>query len=134
MDTPEMQNLLHEPHVAVLAIERATKPPLMVPMWYGVEQSGNIFFCTEEETLKTRLIRRTGRVSFLVQRTTMPYSYVGIEGAVTERPASADDVRSVSARYLDPATLDAYVSTVNIGRTIRFDLTPTKVRAVDLSS
>jgi nitroimidazol reductase NimA-like FMN-containing flavoprotein (pyridoxamine 5'-phosphate oxidase superfamily) len=110
MTDSEMRDFLAEPHVIALAVERAMKPPLIVPMWYGITPGGNVFFCTDDDTLKTRAIRHAGRVSLLAQHVTQPYAYVGIEGTASGSPASEDDVRALSARYLDPESLEQYVA------------------------
>ncbi|MFE3317487.1 pyridoxamine 5'-phosphate oxidase family protein [Nocardia sp. NPDC059195] len=91
---------LRDLHVGVLAVERNSKPPLAVPIWYDVDESGNVIIWTHPDSLKAKLIERAGRASFTVQQEAMPYAYVTVEGHTSR--ASADDVtaRRIAQRYL----------------------------------
>ena len=91
---------LRDLHVGVLAIERSSKPPLAVPIWYDVDESGNVLIWTHPDSLKAKLIDRVGRASFTVQQEAVPYAYVTVEGHTTSAPADDATARRIARRYL----------------------------------
>jgi nitroimidazol reductase NimA-like FMN-containing flavoprotein (pyridoxamine 5'-phosphate oxidase superfamily) len=102
----ERQAFLAEAHIGVLSVaDDNGRPPLTVPVWYAYQPGGNLTFFTGTEgrvARKSRLIERAGQLSLLVQRDTMPYRYVTIEGTVVQidRPPAAEQVLAIVRRYL----------------------------------
>ena len=53
-------------HVAVLALTELGRGPLAAPIWYGYEPGGEIWFTTERDSRKGRLLAEGARVSLCV--------------------------------------------------------------------
>jgi nitroimidazol reductase NimA-like FMN-containing flavoprotein (pyridoxamine 5'-phosphate oxidase superfamily) len=112
MSRQEREAFLTGPHVAAVTIADGTRGPLVVPVWYRYEPGGKLYFVTGGKSRKMPLLRRSGRLSVLVQNETLPYRYVGFEGPA-EAVGSPDyerDVRAVAIRYLGPELGEAYLA------------------------
>ena len=109
MSPSEADAFLRDLHVGVLAIERESKVPLALPIWYDVDDDGNVIIWTHAESLKAKLIRKAGRASFTVQRETVPYAYVTIEGHATSEPADDATARRIARRYLGDVGGDEFL-------------------------
>ncbi|TCC36434.1 pyridoxamine 5'-phosphate oxidase family protein [Kribbella speibonae] len=118
MTLEERQAFLAESHIGVLAVERAGRSPLAVPVWYDYEPGGEVVIWIARGSVKHRSISQAGRFSFLVQQEEPPYKYVTAEGPAvidTEPPARAQVLKIVrryesedeAAAYLDSAPEDA---------------------------
>jgi nitroimidazol reductase NimA-like FMN-containing flavoprotein (pyridoxamine 5'-phosphate oxidase superfamily) len=113
MTQQERQDFLAGVHVGVLALTELGRGPLAVPIWYGYEPGGDLWFTTESDSRKGKLITEGARVSLCVQTETAPYQYVSVEGPVTkiERASIERDTRPLAHRYLGPKRGDRYVET-----------------------
>jgi hypothetical protein len=104
MTDAERDRLLDQPHVAVLGVAAADRPPLTVPVFYAYRDGLITFFTgTGGRTArKTRLLEREGAFSLCVQQPTHPYKYVTAECVVerADRAPSTDEVLAVTSRYL----------------------------------
>ena len=104
MTEAERDEFLGLPHVAVLSVAAADRPPLTVPVFYAYRDGRITFFTgTQGRTArKTRLLERAGAFSLNVQQATYPYKYVTAECVLerVDRPPSADDVCAVASRYM----------------------------------
>ncbi|MCB0947866.1 MAG: pyridoxamine 5'-phosphate oxidase [Mycobacterium sp.] len=101
MTNEEREQYLAGVHVGVIAVERADRAPLAVPIWYGYRPGGEVLLWTESESMKHKLIRDAGRFTITAQDEQPPYKYVTAEGDVTGiGPADAADVRAIAVRYL----------------------------------
>lgn len=101
MSRPEREQYLADVHVGVVAVERADRAPLAVPIWYDYRPGAEVLLWTESESVKHKLIRAAGRFSITVQDENPPYKYVTAEGNVTGiGPAGDNDVRAIAVRYL----------------------------------
>jgi PPOX class probable F420-dependent enzyme len=116
-------------HVGVLAIERRDRSPLAVPIWYIVHD-GAVEMTMGAESLKAKLLRRAGRATFTVQRESVPYAYVSVEGPVTVEPLT-EQRPDIAIRYLGPERGAAYTSDVSESVLVR--LTPQVWRSEDYS-
>lgn len=137
----ERQDLLNEPHVAVLSVvSDDARPPLTVPIWYALQEDGNLFFftgTTGEPVRKTRLIKRAGAVTLVVQRETLPYRYATIECSLVElhQPPSAEQMLRVVSRYL-PEQAAGFVEDVLSRATphlVGFTLKPDRWNTLDFA-
>jgi PPOX class probable F420-dependent enzyme len=110
MSVEEREAFLTDLHVGVVAIGRAGGPPLAVPVWYVYEPGGELWFLTEPDSVKGRLVTAAGRFSLCAQVETAPYSYVSVEGPATVTPANPDaHLRRLAHRYLGPEAGEDYV-------------------------
>ncbi|KOX26907.1 hypothetical protein ADK67_15515 [Saccharothrix sp. NRRL B-16348] len=104
MTEAERDEFFGQPHVAVLGVAAADRPPLTVPVFYAYRDGLVTFFTgTQGRTArKTRLLERAGAFSLNVQQATYPYKYVTAECVLerVDRPPSVDDVCAVASRYM----------------------------------
>lgn len=70
-----------------LAVVRRDGSPMVVPIWFGLDDDGTLVFTTWHTTIKARAIRREPRVSICVDVDEPPYDYVRVDG----RAALVDD-------------------------------------------
>jgi PPOX class probable F420-dependent enzyme len=67
----------------VLATVRGDGRPHAAPIWFDVEDGGDIIFNTGEATVKGINLRREQRAAICVQDPEPPYAFVTIDGPVT---------------------------------------------------
>ena len=112
MTREEREAFLADVRVAVLSLPEEGRGPLAVPIWYGYEPGGELWFTTERDSRKGRLLANAARISLCVQTETPPYKYVSVEGPVVAIESS--DVerheRPLAHRYLGPEAGDAYIA------------------------
>jgi hypothetical protein len=107
----EREQFLAEPHIAALAVDAGPdRAPLTVPIWYQYEPGGDIWIMTGLDSRKYELISAAGRFSLMVDRLEPTIRYVSVEGPVVDTaPATLDQLREISARYLPADKVDGYV-------------------------
>ncbi|MER7487118.1 pyridoxamine 5'-phosphate oxidase family protein [Streptomyces sp. NPDC126497] len=107
----EREQFLAEPHVAALAVDAGDgRAPLTVPIWYQYAPGGDVWIMTGRDSRKNLLIGAAGRFSLLVDRLEPTIRYVSVEGPVLDTtPATIERLREISARYLPPDKVEAYV-------------------------
>jgi hypothetical protein len=107
----EREQFLAEPHIAALAVDAgAGRAPLTVPIWYQYEPGGDIWIMTGRDSRKNELISAAGRFSLMVDRVEPTIRYVSVEGPVVDTaPATLEQLREISARYLPAEKVDGYV-------------------------
>ncbi|WP_030261853.1 pyridoxamine 5'-phosphate oxidase family protein [Streptomyces violens] len=106
----ERDQLLAEPHVAVLAVDSGSgRAPLAVPIWYSYRPGGGFLVFTGRTSRKARRIEAAGRFSLVVQRTSPTYRYVMAEGPAKLVPVTVEDVEEVAGRYVPPEGVAEYV-------------------------
>ena len=109
MTEDEREAFLAGLHVGVIAIERADGPPLALPVWYSYEPGGNVTVLMDGDSLKGRLISRSGRFTLCAQQEAPPYKYVSVEGPATIEPSDRErDSRPMARRYLGTKGGDRY--------------------------
>ncbi|WP_029893103.1 pyridoxamine 5'-phosphate oxidase family protein [Nocardia brasiliensis] len=134
MTSDEREKFLAELHVGVIAIERADRAPLAVPIWYGYEPGGEVKIWTDNGSVKERLIRAAGRFSLTAQVEQPPYRYVTVEGTVTSiERATADDVLAIAVRYLGPDEGKAFAEQYLSESSLLVSLRPEKWLSTDYS-
>lgn len=135
MSRAEREAFLADVHVGIVAVERDDGPPLAVPVWYDYAPAEGLWFVTERDSLKGRLLRAAGRLALCAQSEEAPrYRYVSVEGPLASvRPADLEkDVRPMAHRYLGPAAGDVYVDAQrDVGESLVFTLAPERWRTVD---
>ncbi|MFD5855013.1 pyridoxamine 5'-phosphate oxidase family protein [Streptomyces chartreusis] len=107
----EREEFLAEPHIAALAVDAgAGRAPLTVPIWYQYEPGGDLWIMTGLDSRKNELIQTAGRLSLMVDRIEPTIRYVSVEGPVINTvPATLEQLREISARYLPAEKVDGYV-------------------------
>lgn len=111
LNREEREQFLAEPHIAALAVDAGPgRAPLTVPIWYQYEPGGDIWIMTGLDSRKNELIGAAGRFSLMVDRLEPTIRYVSVEGPVVDTaPATLDQLREISARYLPADKVDGYV-------------------------
>ncbi|WP_443093430.1 pyridoxamine 5'-phosphate oxidase family protein [Gordonia spumicola] len=117
--------------MGVLAIERKSNPPLAVPIWYDVDDAGDVFMWMDEDSLKAKLLRKAGRATYTVQQATDGYSYVSLEGRVTFLPPDIAVLQRLAVRYLGPDVGSAYVENSTEDGAVIVIVHADKVRSFD---
>ena len=111
MSNEERETFLADVRIGILSIEEGGRGPLAVPVWYDYEAGGDLWFVTDRDSKKGRLLAEGQRISLCVQTETPPYKYVSVEGPISE--ISAADVETVTRpmarRYLGLEGGDAYI-------------------------
>ena len=110
MSVVERAQFLADVHVAIIAIERKGTSPLAVPIWYHIDDAGDVVIWTERGSLKERYIRESGQYTLVVHRAEPPYTYVSVGGpAIIRENVGPDDVRPIVERYVPSGKIDAYL-------------------------
>jgi len=100
MTTEERDAFVAGVHVGILAIERKSRGPLALPIWYQYED-GVILMGMSGDSLKAKLLRAAERATLTVQTETPPYQYVMATGPVRIDSERRDDL-AMASRYLGP--------------------------------
>ena len=102
MTQDQREEFLAGLHVAVLSINQPDRGPLSVPVWYWYEPGGELWFETEPNSRKGRLLEIGTRISLCVQDEASPYAYVSVEGEILD--IAEDDLEQhqipMAVRYL----------------------------------
>jgi PPOX class probable F420-dependent enzyme len=110
MSRTEREAFLAGVHVGIVTVDEPGKGPLAVPVWYGYEPGGDVWFSTGRGSRKTKLLEAAGRAGFCIQTETAPYQYVSLEGPVTIGPCDYEaHIVTMARRYLGDRGGDAYL-------------------------
>jgi nitroimidazol reductase NimA-like FMN-containing flavoprotein (pyridoxamine 5'-phosphate oxidase superfamily) len=118
MSRAEREKFLAAVRVGVLSIADGSRGPLTVPVWYGYEPGGEIWFVTDRDSRKGKRLAAVERVSLCVQTETPPYQYVSVEGPIAgiERADLERHSRVLAHRYLGRELGDRYLEGSSGGR------------------
>ena len=134
MTQAEREQFLADLHVGILGIERTDGPPLTVPIWYIYEPGGELWFLTEPDSLKGRLLHQCMRFSLCAQSESLPYKYVTIEGTATISAADRElHSRPMAHRYLGVKEGDKYTDRGSDSNSVRVSTIPERWLTVDYS-
>jgi nitroimidazol reductase NimA-like FMN-containing flavoprotein (pyridoxamine 5'-phosphate oxidase superfamily) len=112
MTRAEREAFLADVRVGVLSIADGSRGPLTVPVWYGYERGGELWFVTERDSRKGKLLLLVDRISLCVQTETPPYKYVSVEGPVAgiEIADFERHRKALAHRYLGRDLGDRYLA------------------------
>lgn len=112
MTRAEREAFLAGLHVGVLSLADGARGPLTVPIWYGYEPGGELWFVTERDSRKGKLLVGLDRLSLCVQTEAPPYKYVSVEGPITalEIANLERHQRVLAHRYLGKELGDRYIA------------------------
>jgi PPOX class probable F420-dependent enzyme len=115
-----------------LAVTRLDGSPMVVPIWFAVDDDGTLVFTTWHETIKARSLRRDGRVSLCVDSEEPPYAYVRVDGTTT----LTDDIAllrtwgaRIGGRYMGAELAEQYGERNGVPGELLVRITPTKIVA-----
>ena len=66
-----------------LGVTRLDCSPMVVPIWFDMDDDGTLLFTTWSESIKGKSLRRDRRVSLCVDEDSPPYAYVRVDGTTT---------------------------------------------------
>jgi nitroimidazol reductase NimA-like FMN-containing flavoprotein (pyridoxamine 5'-phosphate oxidase superfamily) len=134
MTAEERETFLAGVHVGVLAVERAGRAPLAVPIWYAYE-GGEVLLWMDRDSVKDRSIRAAERLSLVAQSETVPYKYVTAEGPAVsaDGPPTREQALAIASRYLPEAEAAAYVDGALGDRSVLVRMRPEKWLSNDQS-
>ena len=117
MTRPERESFLAGVHVGVISLSQEGRGPLTVPIWYGYQPGGELWFVTERDSRKGKLLSSGTRLSLCAQTESLPYKYVSVEGPITSiDPADVErDTRPLAHRYLGTELGDQYIEQTQSG-------------------
>lgn len=138
MNETRRKEFLEDVHVGVVSIPEPGRGPLAAPIWYDYKRGGELWFLTEKQSRKGRLVSESARISLCAQDERPPYRYVTIEGPVVSiEPADLErDVRPMARRYLGIEGGDRYTETEgapSIDDTILVKVRPERWLSADYS-
>jgi nitroimidazol reductase NimA-like FMN-containing flavoprotein (pyridoxamine 5'-phosphate oxidase superfamily) len=112
MSRAEREEFLAAVRVGVLSIADGARGPLTVPVWYGYEPGGEVWFVTDRDSRKGKRLLLVDRISLCVQTETPPYQYVSVEGPIAgiERADLERHSRVLAHRYLGRELGDRYLA------------------------
>jgi PPOX class probable F420-dependent enzyme len=115
-----------------LGITRLDGRPMVVPVWFAVDDDGTLLFTTGRDTIKGKAIRREPRVSLCVDTEQPPYAYVRVDGSA----ATIDDpqlLRSwaarIGGRYMGSERAAEYGERNAVPGELLVRITPTRIVA-----
>ena len=110
MTDEERRTFLAEVHTGVVSIPDGDRGPLTVPIWYRIDDDGDLLMVTPATSRKARRCDVGTRISLVAQDEELPPKYVSVEGPVVSViPATIDDARMIAVRYLGEELGVAYV-------------------------
>jgi PPOX class probable F420-dependent enzyme len=127
MTEQDRDKFLAEPNVAVLASVDSRGRAHAAPIWYLYED-GEFLMSTGKGSQKHRNLEAHPDVTLVVDRRTLPYYAVMVQGAVEIGPALDEATRRrIAGRYLTPPQLEAYMARAGDGESVAIRLKPRKL-------
>jgi len=115
-----------------LAVTRLDGSPMVVPIWFAVDDDGTLLFTTWFDTIKGKSLRRDGRVSLCVDEEQPPYAFVRVDGVAT----LSDDPEQLRAwaariggRYMGAERAAEYGARNGVAGELLVRITPTRIVA-----
>jgi PPOX class probable F420-dependent enzyme len=115
-----------------LAVTRLDGSPMVVPIWFDVDDDGTLVFTTWWESIKGKALRRDGRVSLCVDEDAPPFSYVRVDGvaALSEDPAELLAwATRIAGRYMGSDLAEQYGKRNGVPGELLVRITPTRIVA-----
>jgi PPOX class probable F420-dependent enzyme len=116
-----------------LAVTRLDGSPMVVPVWFVVDDDGSLLFTTFHDTIKGKSLRRDGRVSLCVDEEQPPYAYVRVDGTVSlsEDPALLRTwATRIAARYMGAAKAEEYGERNGVPGELLVRIAPSRIVAL----
>ena len=123
----EQDEFLKQANVAVLATVDTKGRAHAAPIWYLYED-GIITMSTGRDSQKHRNVERNPEVTLVVDRRTLPYYAVTVQGTIEiGPPLSEEDRRRMAVRYIGDELAQAYLAQVRGEDSVSLRLRPRKV-------
>ena len=129
---PEVRDFLLEgTRTGKLSYRAADGRPLVVPVWFVIED-GALVFNTGKDTAKGRSLARDPRTAICVDLEQPPYGFVQVQGVaeISEDPAELlRTATAIAARYVGPERAEEFGRRNGVPGELVVRLRPTKVLA-----
>jgi PPOX class probable F420-dependent enzyme len=115
-----------------LAVTRLDGSPMVVPIWFAVDDDGTLLFTTWHETIKAKALRRDGRVSLCVDEEHPPYAFVRVDGVATlsqDPELLAAWATRIGARYMGAERAAEFGARNGLAGELLVRITPTAIVA-----
>jgi PPOX class probable F420-dependent enzyme len=115
-----------------LAVVRLDGSPMVVPIWFVVDDDGSLLFTTWRDTIKGKAVRRDGRVSLCVDEEQPPFAYVRVDGSATieEDPELLRSwATRIAARYMGEERAEEFGERNGVPGELLVRITPTRIVA-----
>jgi PPOX class probable F420-dependent enzyme len=115
-----------------LAVTRLDGSPMVVPIWFDVDDDDTLLFTTWGESIKGKALRRDGRVSLCVDSDQPPYAYVRVDGTTTILDDAAllrTWATRIGGRYMGAALAEHYGERNGVPGELLVRITPTRIVA-----
>jgi PPOX class probable F420-dependent enzyme len=103
----------------------------VVPIWYTLDEQGNIIFNTDYKSVKAKNIQRDNRVRLCVDDQTPPFSFVTIDGIaeiISDTPTEIFKwAKIIAARYMGNDKAEVYGKRNSTEGELLLKIKPTKV-------
>ena len=106
--------------------------PLVAPVWFVVDDEGQLIFNTGKATAKGRALLRDPRVVLVVDDERPPFSFVQVQGTVSlsdDDPDILAIATRIAARYVGPERAEKFGRRNGVPGELVVRITPTKVIA-----
>ena len=103
----------------------------IVPIWYTLDEEGNIIFNTGDKSVKAKNIQHDNRVRVCVDDQTAPFSFVTIDGnaeIISDTPTEIFKwAKIIAARYMGNDKAEVYGKRNSTEGELLLKIKPTKV-------
>ena len=113
MKKREIDELLSQPHIAVVAVTASDGAPHAVPTWYEYK-AGKVTFHTDQTAFKYKCFQHDPRIALVIDTKRPPYKCVVLKGTATIEIKKNDNVRGLrmSIAYLGQKNGTRYYNTM----------------------
>jgi PPOX class probable F420-dependent enzyme len=115
-----------------LAVTRLDGSPMVVPIWFAVDDDGSLLFTTWTDTIKAKALRRDGRVSLCVDEEQPPFAYVRVDGVATLSD-DPEQLRTwatrIGGRYMGADRAEQYGARNSVEGELLVRITPARIVA-----
>jgi len=129
----ERRAFLGAPHIGIMSITDANRPPQASPVWYLLTADDTIEIHISPSSRKAALLEAAGEFSLCVQNDKPPYGYVTVNGPITsQRPVDPEaDSRPMQHRYLGQEMGDRVMDSQGPSDAIVITMTPERWYGLD---
>jgi PPOX class probable F420-dependent enzyme len=131
MSKPEIEKLLGEANIAVVATTAPDGSPHAVPTWYEY-RNGEIMFHTAKTAFKYKCLEHDPRITLCVDTKEPPYKAVVLKGrASMEEKIDDESIRRMAVHYLGAKLGEAYAKSSKGARVVVVRFKPGRTTSWD---
>ena len=124
----EREAFLSEVHLGVIGIDEVNHSPRVVPLWYDFDPIIGVTIIVKERSRKLKLLTIANRFSLCVQKATIPYKHVSVQGPIIENRSCNDaiDLPKMVHRYMGNIAGEKYLQERSPERSVILVMRPEK--------